>query len=173
VNLADQSRLNIPGKTTRVRRTVAQRLLLPPLFVSPACIEQPERVGRLLLLWREAFHSADTVQLILPVWPGPDHIDRAVSAVQGAAAVGGVDLDVLADVVLTTVPGRNDEDIAGVASARACWITLDDEEVPVGSGFTPVAAEPSALRRAARQLAPCALTETDSHSLAEPADGPA
>jgi hypothetical protein len=184
--LPDDLRLIIPGKTSRERHTVVQRLLLPPLFVAPACLEQPERIGRLLQLWYGAFRAGDPVQLILPVWPGPDHIDRAIAAVQGAAEVSGVDLDVLADIVLTTVPGRSVEDIAGVASARACWIALDGEDVPGGSGFTPLSAEPETLRAAAWSLAPHSfadsapaetgshsLAETGSHSLAETADGAA
>jgi hypothetical protein len=171
--LPDELRLVIPGKTSRERHTVVQRLLLPPLFVAPACLEQPERIGRLLQLWHSAFRSGDAVQLILPVWPGPDHIDRAIASVQGAAEASGVDLDVLADMVLTTVPGQNAEDIAGVASARACWIALDGEDVPGGSGFTPLPAEPEALRAAARSLAPHAfdsrsMAEPGSHSQAEP-----
>jgi hypothetical protein len=159
--LPDELRLVIPGKTSRERHTVVQRLLLP------------ERIGRLLQLWHSAFRSGDAVQLILPVWPGPDHIDRAIASVQGAAEASGVDLDVLADMVLTTVPGQNAEDIAGVASARACWIALDGEDVPGGSGFTPLPAEPEALRAAARSLAPHAfdsrsMAEPGSHSQAEP-----
>ncbi len=169
----DGLRLQLPGKTSRERRTVVQRLLLPPVFVAPTCLDQSDRVGRLLQLWHSAFRSGDTVQLILPVRPGPDHIDRAIAAVQEAAAASGVDLDVLADIVLTTVPGQAPEDVAGVASARACWIALDGEIVPAGSGFTPVAAEPEALRTAARQLAPYAFDGTDSHSSGEHADGAA
>jgi hypothetical protein len=179
--LPERLRLDIPGKTSRHRHTVAQRLLLPPLFVAPTCLEQPDRIGHLLQLWHSAFRAGDGVQLILPVRPGPDHIDRAIAAVQEAAAASGVDLDVLADMVLTTVPGQASEDVAGVASARACWIALDGEAVPSGSGFTPVLAEAEALRTAARQLAPYALADPDSHSLADPdsqsqadpADGPA
>lgn len=169
----DELRLILPGKTSRERHTVVQRLLLPPLFVAPACLEQPERIGRLLQLWYGAFRAGDAVQLILPVRPGPDHIDRAIAAVQGAAETSGVDLDVLADIVLTTVPGHAPEDIAGVASARACWIALDGEQAPEGSGFTPLAAEPEALRAAARSLAPYAFAGPDSHAPAEPADGAA
>jgi hypothetical protein len=172
-SLPDELRLNIPGKTSRDRHTVVQRLLLPPLFVAPACLKQPERIGRLLQLWHTAFSSGDAVQLILPVRPGSDHIDRAVAAVQEAAAASGVNLDVLADIVLTTVPGQTPDDIAGVASARACWIALDGEEAPTGSGFTPVRADADALRTAARQLAPYAFANTGSHSPAETADGAA
>jgi hypothetical protein len=171
--VTDDLRLTIPGKTSRERHTVVQRLMLPPLFVAPVCLEQPERVGRLLQLWRRAFRIGDAVQLILPVPPGQDHIDRAISSVQNAAAAAGVDLDVLADIVLTTVPGRAAEDIAGVASARACWIALDGEDVPAGSGFTPLAAEPEALRAAARSLAPYSFVEPDPHSRADLADGAA
>jgi hypothetical protein len=168
--LPDELRLVLPGKTSRERHTVVQRLLLPPLFVAPPCVEQPERIGRLLQLWYGAFRAGDPVQLILPVWPGPEHIDRAIAAVQSAAEASGVDLDVLADIVLTTVPGRSAEDIAGVASARACWIALDGEDVPSGSGFTPLAAEPELLRAAARSLATHSF---DSHAPAETADGAA
>jgi hypothetical protein len=160
-------RLDIPGKTSRERHTVVQRLLLPSLFVAPACLNRPEQVGRLLQLWHSAFRAGDAAQLILPVWPAPDHMDRAVAAVQDAAAGSGVDLDVLADIVLTTVPGSASEDVAGVASARACWIALDGEAAPAGSGFTAVQPDAECLRAAARQLAPWAFTETDSHSLAE------
>ena len=63
------------------------------------------------------------------------------------------------------------EDIAGVASARACWIALDGEDVPGGSGFTPLSADPEALRAAARSLAPHSFA--DSHSPAAEADGAA
>jgi hypothetical protein len=171
--LDDALRLTIPGKTSRERHTVVQRLLLPPLFVAPACLDQPERIGRLLQLWRGTFGAGDAVQLILPVWPGPDHIDRAIAAVQDASAAGGVDLDVLAEMVLTTVPGKTIEDIAGVASARACWIALDGQEVPAGSGFTPLLAEPDALRAAAQTLAPGWFAGADSQATGRVADGAA
>jgi hypothetical protein len=171
--MARNLRLNIPGKTSRHRHTVVQRMLLPPLFVAPVCLEQPERIGRLLQLWHSAFRAGDAVQLILPVRPAPDHIERAIAAVQEAAAAGGVDLDGLAEMVLTTVPGQTSEDIAGVASARACWIALDGEAAPAGSGFMPVCADAVALRTAAQQLAPYAFAEPAAQPAAEKADGAA
>jgi hypothetical protein len=171
--MARNLRMNIPGKTSRDRHTVVQRMMLPPLFVAPVCLEEPERIGRLLQLWHAAFRAGDAVQLILPVQPGPDHIDRAIAAVQEAAAAGGVDLDALAEMVLTTVPGQSPADIAGVASARACWIALDGESAPAGSGFTPVGAEAGALRTAAQQLAPYAFAEPAAQSATEKADGAA
>jgi hypothetical protein len=161
--------IDLPGKTRVVRCAVVQRIGPPLTFVAPPCLGDPSALGRVLRLWQDAFRAGDVAQLILPVAPAPDHMDRAVAAVQQAAASHGVDLDGLADIVLTTIPGATPADVAGVASPRASWIALDGRQVPEGSCFTAVAPDAAALR----SVAASAVEILTSQGAGHPADGPA
>lgn len=140
--------LDIPGKTSRVRTAVAVRITPPVRFVAPDVLGRPEQLATLLQLWQASFRTGDPVQMIMPVPPGPAHIDGAIAVVQQVAAQAGVSLDVLADVVLTTIPGPTRADLAGVAGPHGFWIVLADE-MPADAGWIPVAADPTRLQAAA------------------------
>jgi hypothetical protein len=174
--------LDIPGKTSRIRTAVAVRITPPVRFIAPDVLGRPEQLAALLQLWQASFRTGDPVQMIMPVPPGPAHIDGAIAVVQQVAAQAGVSLDVLADVVLTTIPGPTREDLAGVAGPHGFWIVLNDE-MPAGAGWIPVPADSAQLQAAAAGAAvPRPRTEPvplpvpvqpHPHVVATSVDGPA
>lgn len=137
--------LDLPDKKRASFTAVCQWLRPPVSFIAPPVVDDESALSEILVLWRDSFRCGDSAQLIIPVFRRQATSDEAVAAVVAVAATVGVDLGSVADVVISSVPGDNFEDVAGVAGGWATWISVR-QPAPEGSGWSSVLPRPELLR---------------------------